>query len=470
MKEKLNCLLISPSIFYTGKENIWKEINSNFPPLGLADIAGYVRSKGFNTQIIDCNIFAKSVEEFEPYFYDNFVTKYDIDVFGLTSMTCNIKKAYEIAKICKKYYPNSKIVFGGVHATFMYEEVISQEIVDIVVIGEGELTFYDILSKKELKDIDGIVFKSKNGIQKNKLRERILDLNSMPMPAYDLLPISNYIPAKGSYKQLPAMSMMTSRGCPGRCTFCNKTLGNRIVFKSAETIFNEISYLKDEWGIKEVLFYDDTFTVFRENVMKLCELLIKNYINITWTCFARVDYIDNDMLKTMKEAGCHQIMYGIENIDDEVLKNINKKINLSQVRNAIKWTKENNIDCRLAFMVGNPGDNEEIIKKNINFIKEVEPDLLIVNITTPFPGTELFNWAKDKNLILSYDWDDYNFTKPIMKLENLSPDQIKQLHKMMYNSFYFRPSYIIRKIIKIRTWNDIIILFDGLKALINFTR
>ncbi|MBI4709144.1 MAG: cobalamin B12-binding domain-containing protein [Candidatus Portnoybacteria bacterium] len=472
-KKQLDCLLISPPTFYRDDKNIWKEINSNFPPLGLADMAGYVCEHGHSVKIVDCNIEAPSVESFEKYFITNFLNDFkSIKVIGLTSVTSTIKKAYEIAKICKKYYPEALIVFGGVHATFVTKEVIEHEFVDIVVVGEGEITLEEILAGKELEQIDGIVFKKQEGgeikIITNRSRQRIMDLNAMPLPAYDLLPILKYKPAKGSYKKLPAMSMMTSRGCPGRCTFCSKTLGNVMVFKSAETIFKEIKFLVESYGIKQILFYDDTFTVFRENVIKLCDLFIENKMDLAWTCFARVDFIDFSMLEKMKKAGCHQIMYGVENIDETVLRNINKKINLEQVINATAWTKKAGIECRLAFMVGNPGDSVSAIKKNIEFVKKINPDLLIVNITTPFPGTEMFKWAHEKGLILTYDWDDYTLAKPVMKLENMSVEEIRNLYRIMFRSFYFRPRYIINKILSIRSLDDFKILFDGLKALVSF--
>lgn len=470
---KLDCLLVSPPIFYTDDGNIWREINSNFPPLGLADLAGYVRGQGFSVRIIDCNIVSPTVENFRNYFKGQYVSRFsDIRVIGLTALTCTIKKAYKIAAICREYYPRAKIIFGGVHTTFSAPEVIKNPNVDAVIIGEGELTLTEILSNRAYPEIKGLVFKKRvadrDEITYNPPRERITDLDSLPRPAYDLLPVLKYRPAKGSYKRLPAMAMITSRGCPGRCTFCSKTLGNRLVYKSASTIFKEIKYLVDDYGIKQILFYDDTFTVFKDNVAKLCDLIVAHQVDISWTCFARVDFIDLATLKKMKAAGCHQIMYGVENIDPVVLKNIHKKINLAQIVKAVRWTKQAGIECRVAFMVGNPGDNVPIIKKNIEFIKKLKPDLLIVNITTPFPGTEMFQWAKKNDLILTYDWDDYTLAKPVMKLDNMSAEEIKKLYALMYRSFYFQPGYIIKKIGSIRSVDDFTILFSGFKALFSF--
>ncbi len=465
----LDCLLISPPVHYLEGENIWKEIDSNFPPLGLASIAAHVRSKGFGVEIIDCNIDAPSVEAFEKHFTNHYkAAGRQLRVIGLTAATCYVKKAYQIGEICRRLYPEALIVFGGVHATFMSDEVINQPFVDVVAVGEGEITMEEILAGKNLAEIDGIIYKEAGEIRHAGARQRIKDLDSLPLPAYDLLPVLKYRPAKGSYKKLPAMSMMTSRGCPGRCTFCNKTLGSQMVFKSAAGVFAEIKYLADHYGVRQIMFYDDTFTVMRKNVMELCRLLIENGMDLSWTCFARVDYVDEEMLKSMKAAGCHQIMYGVENIDESVLKNINKKINLPQVIDAVRWTKAAGIECRLAFMVGNPGDNREIVERNIDFIKKVNPDYLIVNITTPYPGTEMFAWAKEHDLILTYDWDDYNLAKPVMRLENMTEQEINACYRTMYRRVYFRPQYILKKLFSIRSLDDIRVLYEGALALGSF--
>ena len=471
--DKLDCLLINPPMFYERADNIWKEINSNFPPLGLASIAGYLSSMGISVNIIDCNIDSPSVQDFEELIKFQYLKKFeDIRIIGITAMTCTIKKAYKIASICRHYYPKAKIVFGGVHPTYCYDEVLGDKNIDIVVIGEGELTFYEIVKGLNIENINGIAFIDQSDnighIIKTPNRERIQNLNVLPLPAYNLLPINKYRPARGSYKRIPAMSMITSRGCPGKCTFCSKTLGNQLVFKSAERIFEEIQYLINNYGIKQILFYDDTFTVWKENVKKLCELLIENKIDITWTCFARVDYIDFNLLQLMHQAGCHQIMYGVENINEIVLKNINKKINKEQVIKAVKWTKSAGIECRLAFTIGNPGDTKEIVEENIKFAIEVDPDLIIVNITTPFPGTEMFKWAKEKDLIITYDWDNYDLSQQILRLPNLNEKQTADLYKLMYRRFYFRPKIILKKVFAIRSMYDIHILFDGMHALMSF--
>ena len=466
----LDTVLIFTPTSYSDKENIWEDVHAKFPPLGLASIAAYIRSKGHTVEIIDCNIDGPSFSDFVLYFTRHFLVVYShINVIGISSLTSNINTAYKIAQLCKEHYPDAIIVLGGPHATALPQEVIQNEYVDIVVVGEGEYTFEEIVSGCNLSSIHGIVYKNENGnIITNTPRKRINDLDSLPMPAYDRLRIADYRPAKGSYKRLPAMSMVTSRGCPGACTFCVKTLGNRITYRSAEKIIEEIRLLIGQYKIKHILFYDDTFTVNERNVMRLCDLLIINKINITWTCFTCTVFVSYELLQKMKDAGCHQIMYGIESTDRTVLQNINKKIDITHVRNAVQWTKQVGIECRLAFLVGSPGDTETTIQENIKFINQLDPDYLIVNVTTPFPGTQMFEWAKDEDLITSYNWDDYTLAKPVIRLKNLNEKQIIKLYKMMYRRFYLRPNYIIKRLASIRSLSDFNILFNGFKSLLSF--
>jgi radical SAM superfamily enzyme YgiQ (UPF0313 family) len=469
MTKTLDAILINPCLFKKGR-NIWKGIDSCFPSLGLASIAAYVRQKGFRVKIIDAPALRISVESFENYLRDNYSNEQPRYV-SFTAVTPSIRNAYAMAKIVKKIYPQTKIVFGGVHATVLSKEVIGQDEVDIVVRGEGEITFYEILSNRELSGIDGIVYQKDSQIIFNKERERIKNLDDLPWPAYNLLPMDKYYPAKGSYQRLPAMSMLTGRGCPGQCTFCNKTLGKLMIFRSAQSLIEEIKMLIKDYGIKQIMFYDDTFTVYKENVRKFCHLLLEQNIDISWCCFSRVDYVDLDLLKLMKKAGCHQIMYGIESGDQNVLDSINKNITLNLAREVVKLTKLAKIDVRGAFMVGNPIETRETVLRTLDFALELDPDVAIFNITTPYPGTQMFEEAERKGMILTYNWDDYDLSNPVMKLENLSQKEISDLYRYCFKKFYLRPKYILMRLKRLLSRpSEIGLAFNSLKAVFSFLK
>ena len=225
------------------------------------------------------------------------------------------------------------------------------------------------------------------------------------------------------------------------------------------------------YGIKQMMFYDDTFTAHKENVRKLCELLLEQNIDISWCCSSRVDYVDLDLLKLMKRAGCHQIMYGIESGVQEVLDSINKNITLDLVREVVKLTKLAKIDVRGTFMVGNPIETRETILKTLDFAIELGLETAIFTITAPLPGTQMFKDAKKKNLITIYDWNDYDLSKSVMKLENISQEEISKLYSYCFKKFYLRPKYILMRLKRIFTKpHEIILILEGLKAVFYFTK
>lgn len=470
----IDCLFINPP-FKFKVDSVWRGQRSEDPPLPLMALAAYVRNFSYSVRIVDCDLVSPSIDDdFEIYFIEEFVSKnVEIRTFGLTTTTLTIYNAFKIAEICKKYYPDSLVVFGGAHASFLPDESIMDKNVDVVVVGEGEYTLKEILDGKPLDLIKGIVFNQKNidGRNltiRNKPRERERDLDTFPYMAYDLIDVQKYQPILGSFKRLPAMMMVSSRGCPYQCSFCRRPVGNLYVARSANHIFGEIEYMVQTYGVKDVLFMDDMFTINRDNVMKLCDLLIESKIHIKWLCFARVDVVDQEMLYKMQEAGCWQIMYGVENFNLGVLENLKKGINREQIFDAMKWTKKAKIETRVCMMVGNPGETREIVMENIKLVKELDPDLLVTNILTPFPGHDIYNWAKSKDLITSFNWDDYYGAKPLLKLDHLRPEEIMELYERMIKSFYFRPSYIIKKIINIRSYLEFKLLLSGFLGILAF--
>jgi anaerobic magnesium-protoporphyrin IX monomethyl ester cyclase len=469
----INCILISPPYNYkTG--SIYQEVTVNDPPLGLAYIAGFARSKGHTVRIIDCNVEAPSIDEFRDLILNEFI-KCNINarIIGVTTTTPSINSAHKVAAICKKYFNECRVVFGGPHATFQYSDILEDDCVDIVVCGEGEVTFEELLSnKKPLNEIEGIVYREGGNdfkkIVKNKPRERIKDLDNLPMPAYDLLSLDKYHPALGAYKEEQTINMSSTRGCPEKCSFCAKVFGSFLTYKSYNKIFEELCYLKNVYKINHFLFFDESFTINRNNVLNLCNLIIENKLAIEWTCFARADLVDLTLLRIMREAGCYQIMYGAESFNKIVLNNISKHLSSEIIFKAVQLTKSVGIECRLAMMVGNPGDTEQNINDNIKILKKLNPDLIVVNIAVPFPGTALYRWANEENRILSFSWDDYTGAIPLIHYDDFSEKQILYFYKKMYRDFYLRIPYILKMISRVNSRKDVLRLLYGFKSLLSF--
>lgn len=448
----MEVLLINPP-WTMRKGNVWKGIASCVPPIGLAQLASYLEKKNVQIKILDAN--AESI--YFPEIYNRLKkTKPDPVFIGITATTSIIDKALEVACLCKDVFPNTKIILGGVHPSILPEEVLNNKSVDYVIRGEGEETLWELISGKEKAEILGLSYKNNGNIRHNPERPIIENLDELPLPAYHLLPIEKYHPALGSYKQLPGIGIISTRGCPGRCTFClGQYLGKRIRMNSAKRIIEQIKLLQKEYGIKEISFYDDTFTVFKNNVIEFCELLIKERINITWSCFSRVDFVDKDILLLMKRAGCHQMCYGVESRSEQILQNIKKNISFEKTKNAIELTKDVGIETRATFMLGSPGETKLTMIQTINYAIELEPDIAVFNITTPYPGTEMYAWALDKGYLKTRNWSNYDLSQPVMDLPTLNSEDVTKYYQKAYLKFYGRWGYLFRKFLNIKNLTNL---------------
>lgn len=444
----MNVLLIDPPWIIEDDKNLWKNVGSCLPSLGLAYIASFLeKEKNISVRILDCTAEKIAVNKIEERL--TLIPKPDF--VGITATTPIFLNGLAIAKIIKRLFPQTKVVFGGVHPSVLPNETLNFPDVDFVVRDEGEITMKELVSGKPLDEIDGLSWKKNGSIVHNKNRALIKNLDEIPPPAYHLLPMKKYHPAIGSYKRLPAMSIFATRGCPGRCTFCYRTFYGKVRCRSAKNIIEEIKILQKDYGIKEIMFYDDTFTLFKKTVLEFCDIIVRDNQDITWTCFTRADYVDFFLLKTMKKAGCHLILFGVESADKKILKNINKGLSLEKVKEIVKICKNLGIETRTSYMIGNPGETKETIEKTIDFAIKLDTDEIQFNITTAYPGTELFEWAKENNYITTTDWSLYHASFSNLNLPTITQDDLKKYYKLAHTRFYLRPKIILRRLFKIRT-------------------
>jgi anaerobic magnesium-protoporphyrin IX monomethyl ester cyclase len=194
-------------------------------------------------------------------------------------------------------------------------------------------------------------------------------------------------------------------------------------------------------------------------VARLCEYILKERIDISWVCMSRVDAIDKDILGIMKAAGCHQICFGVESGDEQILENIEKKISLEKVEKAVALTKKAGIDVRASFMLGNPGETENTLKKTIAFAIKLEPNIASFNITTPYPGTKLHSWAKENGYLKTDEYNLLESSKCVMDLPTINSEMVNLYMKIALKKFYYRPAYIFRRILKARNKDDIKVVF-----------
>ncbi len=451
-------LLINPPWVLDDSGNAWKGIAGLMPPLGLAWIAAVLEEEGHTVGVFDANAEQVSVRGMASWLAQHG----PCDMVGITATTPLIANAIKIAEISKRVSPETTTVLGGVHPTVLPEEVLANEAVDLVVRGEGEATMVEIAAGLARNEIRGISYREHGGIRHTPDRELIKHLDELPFPAYHLLPMEKYRPASGAAKRMPATSVLATRGCPGRCTFCYRIFGPRLRCRSGRNIADEVKLLQQRYGVREICFYDDTFTSVRKEVRAFCEILLQEGIDLTWSCFSRIDTFCETTFSLMRKAGCHQVMYGIETWDPIVLKRIRKRIDPDRVEGVVRATQNLGIDVRAAFMLGTPGETVESIAKNIQYAIDLDPDLAIFNMTTPFPGTEMFDWADKNGFLLTKDWRQYDLSKPVMSLPGLPPATLKRYYKKAFRSFYMRPAYIWKRLKRLRSREE---LLAALRAL-----
>ena len=457
----MDILLINPP-WITKDGNIWHGVKSTSPPLGLLYVAAYAEQRGRTVHVMDVNAEQLHFADIEA-----FIQQHQPTWVAFTAVTAQIINTHRCAGIVKRVSPASKVVVGGVHATAMPDEVLGDPHIDYVIRGEGELPFFALVSGEPLDSIGGLSHRGGNPLQPiahNPMAEPLTDLDALPTPAYHLIQFPRYKPAVGAYRRLPSINMTMTRGCPGKCTFCNSA-ETALRTRSPEHIVNEIQELQGRYGIREVSFYDDTFTIYKQNVVRMCELIVERGIDLTWSCFARTDCVSPPMLKKMKRAGCHQILFGIESADPEILRAIRKPIDIELTRKAVRMVQEAGIAVRAAFMFGNPGETIASMRRTIDFAKELDPDIAIFNITTPYPGTQMFEWARRNGHLRTLDWNDYDLANSVLELPTVSSAEINRMYKLAYREFFFRPSYLARRVLRLRNWDDVKMNFRALRSI-----
>jgi radical SAM superfamily enzyme YgiQ (UPF0313 family) len=358
-------------------------------PLGIGYLAAVLEQNKIDVSLFDCSYVDVPMNSIK-----NKIKEYQPDVVGICMYTQIAKTAVKVAEIAKEVDKKITVVVGGPHATYEYTHLLRDYPIDFIVLGEGELTFLELLkslqsNEKNFHAIKVVSFLEENKIVITDKRPLIENLDTLPYPARHFVDFNNYIRSD----ILPnVVTILSSRGCSHRCAFCSSGhFFGRWRPRSPENVIEEMKYLKREYNkIQSFAFFDDNFTYSKERVIRFCDLNIKNRLNkYMWTCLARVDQVDLEMLKMMRKAGCEKISYGIESGSVEILKNIHKAISFEQAKKAIEWTNEAKIKSLAFFMLGNPGETMGTINKSVRFAKSLGAKSTLWIITQVYPGTEL---------------------------------------------------------------------------------
>jgi anaerobic magnesium-protoporphyrin IX monomethyl ester cyclase len=418
---------------------------SSLPSLGILFLAAATRHNGFPTALADAAALALSSDELLKR-----VELDKPDVLGLSATTFSIHPAAAFASRVKSCFPHITVVIGGPHVSAAPVETMERfQIFDVAVVGEGEETIIELLkaldSATPLDGISGIVYRHDDRVISTGRRPFLADLDQLPYPAWDLLEgfPDRYPPATFKVKKLPAASLVTSRGCPNRCIFCDRSVfGANCHAFSAEYVIGMIRYLVEQFGVREFSFEDDTFITFKKRLAAICQGIINVGLDISWTCLGRVNNIDAESLALMKKAGCWQISFGIESGSQDILTTIHKNVTLDQIRKALLLCRDAGILSKGFFIVGHPGETRETLKQSLDFALQLPLDDISVTMLTPFPGTEIYERAAEFGRFDS-DWSRMNLLNTVFIPHGLTQTELERSQGEILKRFYLRPRIIM---------------------------
>ncbi|MBW2606230.1 MAG: radical SAM protein [Deltaproteobacteria bacterium] len=437
-------------------------------PIFLAYSAAQLKAAGHNVSYID-----SVIQDFDMKQTLAEARKEKPDTIFMETTTPSIEADY-VALTALKDATGAKIMVGGPHATYFHNKVLKDcPAIDIVIRHEFDTKIAGVVSNLDkLQKVNGITFRIGDEIIDNGDGEVCEELDTVPFPDRYTIPWQWYLEAW--YSRQPFMNMMTSRGCPYHCTFClwpQIMYGHKQRFRNLDNVFAEIKQLIDLYGIREINIDDGTFTTNKRRVIEFCRRLRKEKIRLIWTCNGRVDTLDDEMLAEMKKSGCKMIRLGVESGSQEVLDRIRKGLTLAQIEKGVKRVKKSGIQALGGFMFGFPYDSRKSVEQTIAFAKKLSPDQVQFSINMCYPGTSLYEYARDNDLLLANSFQEFDMTQgPVVKTLDMEREELEHILARAYREFYFRPRFALQTLKHIKDKDEILRVFRSLKSLVKTIR
>ncbi len=415
------------------------------PPLGLGYLGSTLARRGHDVRILDM----------EPLQIDfaalpGKIAGFSPRVVGVSFMTSQYGFAMKCFAAARRGAPSAATGAGGVPASALPRELMSNRDIDFSVVGEGEVTFPELVERLDggpsaWKGIAGLAYRDGETVVVNPERPLIEPLDDIPMPLWEELSRARYVDIPlGIGKEVEVFPLITGRGCPNNCNFCASgvVFRRKLRLRSPQNVFEEMRVLHDRYMARHFNFLDDTLTSRKGNLARLCEMILRAGWDVEWRCTARVNTVDLDLLRAMKRAGCRMVSYGVESGDPQVLRNVRKNIDLDQVREAFRLTREAGLQSMGLFMVGNLGETRASVQRTIEFIKTLGADFVSCAILTPYPGTEIYRIAEANGWLRSRDWDKFVPTphalkgfQPLMVTESMGEADLLDAYYSVIRSF-----------------------------------
>jgi radical SAM superfamily enzyme YgiQ (UPF0313 family) len=446
-------VLVNP--FITSRERYGKDIGDiggHQMPLGIFSLAAYLRANGYAAEVIDAE-----ARHLEHETVAEMTERSGAGAVGITSTTVGFRNAGALARVLRRRLPDVPLVIGGPQVTAMPVKTMETGLFDYGIVKEGEVPLLRLCEflfagGRRLEEVPNLLRRENGEIRANPTEPPVARLDDLPQPARDLCPdLTIYKPPVGAFRRTPVASVITSRGCPYRCIFCdNNTFGRRVRFHSAGHVADEIRTLIRDFGVREIAFLDDTFVLDKARLREIFGILRGERIAFPWTCMTRVNNLDYGTLKFMRDSGCWQVRIGVESGDQEVLDFIKKGITLQQVRDVAAWCASLGIRATGFFMVGHHIDTRETIDETIRFALSLPLSDVVVTVNTPIPGTESYDKAREYGEYQEDDWTSLNYWSPVFVPTGLTRELLLEKQAEFYRRFYRRPSVVIRQLGKVR--------------------
>jgi anaerobic magnesium-protoporphyrin IX monomethyl ester cyclase len=416
---------VNIGLIFPNKDRRYKTVH-----LGLAYLAAYAREQhnDLTFKVLDTRVATS--KETKQFFSSTF------DLVGITVFSPVYYEVIDIFNRVKKANGNVKVCLGGPYVTTIKEDIFKKTPADFAVYGEGEITFSDLIShlkgNKDLKDINGLIYKDKHGnFVINPPRAHMKDLNQLPLPAYDIFPMERY----------PLHRMVTSRGCPFGCAWCNSSsIWNKTYrHRDAESMVAEIEYLLEHYGKKIFVFGDNSFNIDLKRVESFCDLLISKNLKILWSISLRADIMTQELAHKMKKAGCYNVSIGIESANNEILSRINKSATIEKITEGIKMMKKAGIEVMSQFVIGSPYETLETVRQSIEYANNSECDYTNFYTVLPFKGTPQWEYVLEQGTFYTKEIHDFHTINPRIVFETPEfpyKDRLEAIRLVKKNGFY----------------------------------
>lgn len=430
-----------------------------WPPLDLMIIDGCLEKNGIASSIFDANATQASFEDLR-----RLISLKSPHMVVFSTSTCTINNDLRVAEIAKEVSRDILTVAFGTHLMALPEETIKRcPDLDVAIYNEPELVVLDLANAEgDPSQVLGIYYRKGEEILRNAPHEPCKNRDELGFPSHDKVPVHFY--HDPNTRRHPISMTLAQQGCINYCKYCIcPHFYGRLNKRSVDHVIQEFQWVED-LGIKEMRFFDSGVTHDPQWANELFDKMINTKLDVTWVGNARADKISYELARKMKEAGCHTVCIGCESGDPEILKNVAKNETPERIAQAVQDAKKAGLDVLVYFILGLPGETRESMERTIRFAKKLDPKIITLNIAVPLPGTKFYRYIEENNYFVTRDWSRFDpVGKPVFSYPNLSGDEIYHMMKIGYRSFYLRPSYLLRRVLELRT------TFDIKNALINFS-